>query len=235
MRTDHDDNHSRFERRRNSTATTAQSTASAASQQLAGNYDTFLQMLTTQLQNQDPLNPLDSNSFTQELVQFAGVEQQINTNSNLQTLISLQASEEATQALQMLGDTVTINSGTAPLSNATNTPATWNLSTTSPATGTVTITNSSGAVVYTGTVSLNSGNNTYKWNGQGNNGTICPDGNYTISVSATSANGQKVTVTPQVQGVVSSINVSQNPPVVTINGQTYPISDIVSISSTPAS
>jgi len=215
-----------------STTTTGQSTASAASQQLAGNYDTFLEMLTTQLQNQDPLNPLDSNAFTQELVQFAGVEQQINTNSNLQTLIALQASEEATQALQMLGDTATINSGTAPLSNATNTPATWNLSTTAPATGTVTITNSSGAVVYTGTVSLNAGNNSYMWNGQGNNGTICPDGNYTISVSATSASGQSVTVTPQVQGVISSINVSQNPPVVTINGQTYPITDIVSISST---
>jgi flagellar basal-body rod modification protein FlgD len=65
----------------------AQAAGSSASQQLAGNFDTFLQLLTTQLQNQNPLDPLDTNQFTEQLVEFASVEQQINENTNLQTLI----------------------------------------------------------------------------------------------------------------------------------------------------
>jgi flagellar basal-body rod modification protein FlgD len=214
----------------NSTAATAQAAGTVGSQQLAGNFDTFLTLLTTQLQNQNPLDPLDTNQFTQQLVEFASVEQQVNMNTNLRTLIALQASAEATAALQMLGDTVTINSRTAALSNATNTPATWNFSSPSPATGTVTITDSSGQVAYTGTVSLSAGNNSYSWNGQGNNGVTWPDGNYTVSITATGANGQPVTVTTQVQGVVSAIDVSQNPPTVTVNGASYPINEIQSIS-----
>jgi len=197
---------------------------------IAGNFTTFLSLLTTQLKNQNPLSPLDTNQFTQQLVEFASVEQQVNMNSNLQTLIALQASQEATAALQMLGDTVTINSSTAALSNATKTPATWNFSAPSPATGTLTITNSSGQVAYSGTVSLSAGNNSYTWNGQGNNGVTWPDGNYTMSINATGANGQPVTITTQVQGVVSAINVSQNPPTVTVDGQSYPINQIQSIS-----
>src|SRR5208282_1889249 len=101
---------------------------SSASQQLAGNFNTFLQLLTTQLQNQNPLDPLDTNQFTQQLVEFASVEQQINTNTNLQSLINLQQTSEATSALQLVGSTVTISGNAATLSNATNSPATWNLS-----------------------------------------------------------------------------------------------------------
>ena len=85
----------------NSTASTAQAAGAAGSQQLAGNFNTFLQLLTTQLQNQDPLSPLDTNQFTQQLVEFASVEQQVNMNTNMQTLISLQQTTEATSALQL--------------------------------------------------------------------------------------------------------------------------------------
>jgi flagellar basal-body rod modification protein FlgD len=215
----------------NSTAAAAQAAGTAGSQEIAGNFDTFLQLLTTQLQNQDPLDPLDTSQFTQQLVEFASVEQQVNMNTNLQTLISLQQTSEATSALQLLGANVTISSSTAALSNATGTPATWNFSVPSPATGTVTITSSSGQTAYTGTVSLNAGNQSYAWNGQGTNGVTWPDGNYTLSINATGANGQPVTVSTQVQGVVSSVNVSQNPPQVTVAGQSYPISAIQSINN----
>lgn len=215
----------------NSAATAAQAAGTAGSQQIAGNFDTFLQLLTTQLQNQDPLDPLDTSQFTQQLVEFASVEQQVDMNTNLQTLISLQQTTEATSALQFLGANVTISGNTAALSNATGTPASWNLSVPSPATGTVTITNSTGQIVYTGQVSLNAGNQTYTWSGQGNNGVTWPDGNYTLSVSATGANGQPVTVSTQVQGVVTAINVNTNPPTVTVGGQSYPISAIQSINN----
>ena len=79
-----------------STSSTAQAAGANASQQLAGNFNTFLQLLTTQLQNQNPLDPLDTNQFTQQLVEFASVEQQIDMNTNLQSLITMQQTTKAT-------------------------------------------------------------------------------------------------------------------------------------------
>jgi flagellar basal-body rod modification protein FlgD len=203
----------------------------AGSQEIAGNFDTFLQLLTTQLQNQDPLSPLDTNQFTEQLVEFASVEQQINENSNLQTLISLQQTSEATQAMQFLGSSVTISSNAAALSNATGQKATWSVNSPSPATAAVTISSSTGQVAYTGTTSLSSGTQSFAWNGQGNNGVTWPDGNYTLSITATGANGSPVTVTTQVQGTVSAVNVGQNPPTIMVGGQSYPISSIQSITN----
>jgi len=214
-----------------SNTSTAQAAGDVGSQQLAGNFNTFLTLLTTQLQNQDPLSPLDTNQFTQQLVEFASVEQQVNMNTNLQTLISMQQSSESLQALQLVGANVTINSNTATLSNATSSPATWGFSSPSPATGAVTITSSTGQVAFTGTTSLSAGDQSYTWNGHGNNGVTWPDGNYTLSINATGANGQAVTVSTQVQGTISSVNVSQNPPQVTVGGQSYPLSAIQSINS----
>ena len=73
---------------------------------IAGNFNTFLQLLTTQLKNQNPLDPLDTNQFTQQLVQFAQVEQQMNMNTQLTTLVSLQQAAQTTQALSFVGTTV---------------------------------------------------------------------------------------------------------------------------------
>ena len=214
----------------NAGAQTAHAAATAGSQQLAGNFDTFLQLLTTQLQNQNPLDPLDTNQFTQQLVEFASVEQQVNMNTNLQTLISLQQTSQATSAMQLIGSTAAVKSNTAVLSNATGSPATWSFSVPSPATGQLSITNSSGQTVFGGTVTLSPGNQTFTWSGQGTNGITWPDGNYTMSINATGANGQPVTIATEVKGTISGIDLSQNPPQVLIGGQDYPISAIQSIS-----
>src|SRR3984885_1029151 len=115
-----------------STASTAPTAGVAGSSTLAGNFNTFLQLLTTQLQNQDPLSPLDTTQFTQQLVEFASVEQQVNMNTNLQTLISMQQTSEATSALQLVGNTVTVSGNAAALSNATNTPASWSINASAP-------------------------------------------------------------------------------------------------------
>jgi flagellar basal-body rod modification protein FlgD len=191
--------------------------------------------LTTQLQNQDPLDPMDTDSFTQELVEFASVEQQVNMNTNMQTLISMQQTTEATSALQLVGSTVTIGGSNAALSNATNTPATWSLTTSTPATANVTITSAAGTTAYTGTVALNAGTQAYTWNGVGNNGQTWPDGTYTIAINATGANGQAVTVSTQTQGTVSGVNLSTNPPTLTVNGQSVQISQVTSISNSGVS
>jgi flagellar basal-body rod modification protein FlgD len=198
-----------------STASNSSSTSSSSSsamQSIAGNFDTFLQLLTTQLQNQDPLDPLDTDSFTQELVEFASVEQQVDMNTNLQTMISMQQTSEATSALQLVGSTVTVSGSSAALS-----------------TGHITITSSVGTTAYTGTVALNSGTQSYSWNGVGNNGQTWPDGTYTIAISATGASGQSVSVSTQMQGTVSGVNLSSNPPTLTVNGQNVQISQVTSI------
>ena len=213
------------------TSSTSAATAAGTSgaQALAGNYNTFLTLLTTQLQNQDPLSPLDTNQFTQQLVEFSSVEKQINMNSNLQTLISLQQTSEATSAMQFLGSSVTVSGTTATL--AANSPATWSLNSPSPATANITITSSTGQTAYSGTTTLNAGSQSYSWNGQGANGITWPAGQYTMAISATGANGQAVTVATQVQGTVSGVDLSQNPPQLTVGGQSYPISAIQSINS----
>jgi flagellar basal-body rod modification protein FlgD len=215
----------------NSSASTAQAVGAAGSQQIAGNFNEFLQLLTTQLQNQDPLDPLDTNQFTQQLVEFASVQQQVDMNTNMQTLISLQQTTAATQALQLVGSNVTLNGNSANLSNATGNPAAWTLNASAPGTAAITITNSSGQTAFTGTTTLNAGNQSYSWNGQGNNGVKWPDGSYTIAITGTGASGQAITVTSQVQGTVSAVNMSQTPPTLTVNGQSYPISSIQSVGS----
>jgi len=215
----------------NPAAATTQAAGTAGAQQIAGNFNEFLQLLTTQLQNQDPLDPLDTNQFTQQLVEFASVQQQVDMNSNMQTLISLQQTTAATQALQLVGSNVTLNGNSANLSNATGSPASWNLQASAGGTAAITITNSAGQTAFTGTTTLNAGTQTYTWNGQGNNGITWPDGSYTIAVTGTGASGQSITVTSQVSGTVSAVNMSSTPPTLTVNGQNYPISSIQSVGS----
>jgi flagellar basal-body rod modification protein FlgD len=206
---------------------TGSSSSSTGLDALAGNFQTFLTLLTTQLQNQDPTNPLDTNQFTQQLVEFAQVEQQLKSNSQLATLVSLQQTAQSTQALNFVGETVTVNSNTAQLANNS---ATWSLSAPAPASATVNISNSTGQLVYTGTQTLQTGSNTFTWNGQGNNGTQWPAGTYTMSVTAQSASGQSVAVSTQSTGVVNSVDLTQNPPVLSVNGQNYTINQVQGVS-----
>src|ERR1700750_1729543 len=97
---------------------------STAGSTLAGNFQTFLTLLTTQLQNQNPLDPLDTNQFTQQLVEFASVEQQLRTNDSLSTLVSLQQATQATQALGFVGKNAVVKGSTAALANS---QASWEL------------------------------------------------------------------------------------------------------------
>jgi len=208
-------------------SSTAGQTNALASQQIAGNFQTFLQLLTTQLQNQNPLDPLDTNQFTQQLVEFAGVEQQLNTNQSLQTLVSLQQTAQSTQALQFVGKTAVVKCNTNTL---TNSQATWDLNIPSNSTVTLSIANSAGQTVFTGTYSVNAGNNQpFTWNGKGSDGTQWPDGQYTLTATATDASGNSVGVNTEVQGVVSSVDLTQSPPLLSINGQIYTISLVKAI------
>jgi flagellar basal-body rod modification protein FlgD len=210
----------------NSAAATAAAASAANNTEIASNFTTFLQLLTTQLQNQDPLSPMDTNQFTQQLVEFAGVEQQMQTNSTLTTLVSLQQSAQTTQALSLVGATVVVNGTTSQLANG---QASWSLNSTQPATATITITAPSGQTTFTATGTVNSGSQTFNWNGVGNDGTTWPPGNYTLTATEVNASGATTPITTQVEGQVAAVDLTQTPPVLTIGGQTYTINDIQQI------
>jgi len=218
-------------------ATTTTPTSSASStvsnsdqiklnNQIAGNFTTFLTLLTTQLQNQNPLDPLDTNQFTQQLVQFASVEQQINMNTQLQTLVSLQQTAQNSQALGFVGKTVTVNGSTAPLTNG---QAQWTFNPPSPATATFTVTDSTGQTVLTKTGTVQPGAQSFNWNGLDSSGRQWADGNYTLTITAVGANRQSVAIPTTVTGMVSSVDLTQSPPLLSIGGQTYTLNQILSV------
>jgi flagellar basal-body rod modification protein FlgD len=208
------------------------SLGSTTDKSIAGNFQTFLTLLTTQLQNQNPLDPLDTNQFTQQLVQFAGVEQQLKTNDSLSTLVTMQQTAQATQALEFVGKTAIVAGGTTTMSSS---KATWELNVPSASTITINIANSAGQTVYTGNFSANAGDNQpFTWNGQGNDGTQYPDGTYTMTATAADSTGNSVGVTTLVGGTVSAVDLTQSPPLLSINGQSYTISQVKAIGA-PAS
>jgi len=191
--------------------------------EIASNFTTFLQLLTTQLKNQNPLDPLDTNQFTQQLVEFAQVEQQMKSNDQLSSLVSLEKSAQATTALAYVGATVVVDGSTAQLTNGT---ANWSLNVTKPSTATITIKDSTGQNVYTGTVAVNPGTQNFAWNGRGNDGRLWPDGAYTLTATAVDANQQSVAISTEVQAVVDSVDLTQDTPQLSINGQNYTLDKI---------
>jgi flagellar basal-body rod modification protein FlgD len=210
-----------------SSANSAAAANALANTQIAGNFQSFLQLLTTQLQNQNPLSPLDTNQFTQQLVEFAGVQQQINTNDSLATLVSLQQTAQSTQALGFVGKTAVVNGNTATM---TNSEAVWQLDVPTASTVNISIANSSGQTVYSNNFPASAGKNqTFAWNGLGTDGTQFPDGNYTLTATAKDSANNTVAISTQVEGVVSSVDLTQSPPLLSIGGQTFTVNQVQSI------
>lgn len=208
-----------------STPVTSSSTSSngTSAATLANNFTTFLTLLTTQLKNQNPLDPLDTNQFTAQLVQFSQVEQQMKMNDQMATLVAMEKTAANTTALAYVGATVVVDGSTAQLSNGS---ATWTFNATKPATATVTIRDSSGQTAYSGSFSINAGAQEFTWDGKGTNGTQWPDGAYTMTVTAVDANNQSTAISTEVQAVVDSVDLTQDPPLLSINGNEYTMDKI---------
>jgi flagellar basal-body rod modification protein FlgD len=194
---------------------------------LAQNFNTFLTLLTTQLQNQDPLSPMDTNQFTQQLVSFSQVEQQINTNSNLQQLIQLQGAGESIAALPLVGQNIEYNSATAPLSNG-HANFVYDLPSASTSTA-LTVVDSNGRVVYTQPGETDAGSHAFSWNGKTNAGVQLPDGNYTLKIQAADANGSAVTPSIASIGSVQAVGVENGTATFTVNGMSVPMSELVTV------
>ena len=198
-------------------SSSSNSTSSTTSTGLADNFQTFLTLLTTQLQNQNPLDPLDTNQFTQQLVQFAGVEQQLKSNEQLKSLVEIEKSAQATQALVYVGNTVAVDGSKAQFDKS----ATWNFKSDKDTSATITITNSTGQTAYTGNFTLKQGGSSFVWDGKGNDGVQWPAGTYTLTATGKDSTGNTVAISTEVQGVVDSVDLTSSPPLLSIGGQSY--------------
>ena len=208
------------------TATTTSSSTSAQGQ-LDTNYQTFLTLLTTQLQNQDPLSPMDSSQFTNQLVLFSQVEQQIQTNSNLSTLISASNTNTTQQALGYIGLDVTATGDSFKYDGTDSVKLGYTLPSQS-ATTTIGVFNSAGVEVYSTPGQTAAGSFNTAFAGQDNEGNALPAGTYTVQVSATDSTGAPLTVATTVPGQVTGVSTSNGTTYLTVNDQQVPLSSVTS-------
>jgi flagellar basal-body rod modification protein FlgD len=195
---------------------------------LSNNFSDFLTLLMTQLQNQDPSSPMDSNTFTTELVQFSSVEQQINTNSDLTQLIQLTQASQIIQSASMIGKPVTVTSSQLSLQNST---AAVNFSTTAAEPVGIAVYNSTGSQVQTATLDSNAGANTWKWDGKNASGATMPDGPYTVTVTAIGTSGSAANVPFTVTGTTTSVINNAGTVQIQLGGLTLPFSAVDSVGS----
>lgn len=195
------------------TTTTTQTDAASSRTRLSDNYDTFLTLLTSQLQNQDPLAPMDSTQFTQQLVQFSQVEQQIRTNEQLQGLVGQYQAASAGAALSYLGKDAIIEANQTYLAGG---QANWAYNLEGSAnTLNIQVKDRTGRVIYeTTTQPRTAGEHLFTWNGVKSDGTTAPDGVYTISVNAQNADGAAIASTTTVRERIMGVDFSGTTPVV---------------------
>ncbi len=198
---------------------------------LADNYQTFLSLLTTQLKNQDPLSPLDTNQFTQQLTQMTGVEQQLLSNQLLQQLVSNNQAG-MTAGVALIGKQVTADTADTTLQGG-QANWTYNLGADAAST-TLQVVNSSGNVVWQGpaTDSSTAGDHSFSWNGQDQSGVQLPDGGtYTLKIAATNAAGAGVNATAFVNGLASAVEQDGDVTMLTVGGSKVPLSSVVSVTA----
>ncbi|HUO23756.1 MAG TPA: flagellar hook capping FlgD N-terminal domain-containing protein [Caulobacteraceae bacterium] len=217
------------------TATTTGSTAAditSGQSSLNQTYQSFLTLLTTQLQNQDPLSPMDTNTFTQQLVSMNGVQQQLLTNNLLQQMVSQATGAGSVgSAVSLIGKQVTSQSSVQALQNGA---ATWTYTLPSAATNaSVEVLDANGNVVWSGNApSTAAGSTSFTWNGQTSSGSTLTSGNYTLGVAATDSTGAAITPTISIAGVASGVSTSGGVTQVDIGSVPVAYSTITSVTNT---
>src|SRR4051812_7043586 len=172
------------------TAAAAQQQTTTSGVKLAKDLNSFLQLLTSQLKNQDPLSPMDSTQFTNQLTQFAQVEQQININSNLTNLIGLSRQSIVSSAVNYIGKTIEGQSDQVPLQNGAL-KAGYGLNSDAKAV-TLVVRDDTGNIVFSKPGETLKGVHEFDWDGKDSNGVQLKDGTYTLGVTSEDADGKPV-------------------------------------------
>lgn len=209
-------------------ATSSNGTDSTGALNFTQNFNTFLTLLTTQLKNQDPLNPTDTSQFTNQLVSFSEVEQQIKTNSQLTALVTGQNTGQAISALPLVGRTIEYTGDQTVLQSA---KATFSYTLPTTAAGaSLRVQDANGATVFSQSADPSAGHHNFVWNGQTNSGQQLPDGGtFTLQVLASDANGKAIPVTTTATGTVSSVSIVNNVATFDVSGIQVPLNQLVNI------
>ncbi len=211
-----------------SPATTATPTATQKAQgTLTDTFDSFLLLLTTQLQNQDPLDPLSPNEFTAQLVQFTGVEQSIATNTNLEKLLSLIQGNSLTNAVQYIGKLVEVDGSTTKLENG---QAEWSYTHDETVrSSTITVTDEAGAVVFTTPGKTAAGSHGFVWDGRDASGKTLPDAPYSVRVTALDSEGEPTSVATKTFGRVTAVESEAGDILLSVGGSLIPLANVFSV------
>ncbi len=193
------------------------SSKSADASALSGNYEMFLQLLVTQMQNQNPLDPTDATEFTNQLVQYSSVEQQIKMNSTLADMKTMFAVQNAMAFVSYVGKSVTVDASTAEYADGS---ATWNFNASAASdAASISVVDSEGNTVYSTTEKLASGDGKFVWTGETTNGSLAAAGSYTLKITGKTTAGNTVTYKSELSGVVDNVDFSGTTPLLTIDGQ----------------
>jgi flagellar basal-body rod modification protein FlgD len=203
-----------------------QSSTSNSSQQLAGDFSQFLTLLTVQLQHQDPLSPMDTTEFTNQLVAFSGVEQQINSNQKLDSLVALQLGNTMGSSLGYVGLNVNYVSSEFNFDGAK--PVTMKYALDSQAyTNKISVVDEDGNTIYTKDGSVKVGSNDFTWDGSLTNGGKAKPGTYEIKVNAFDQNGKAIQSTTVVSGTVRGVETQNGIINLLVGDRAVPISNVL--------
>jgi flagellar basal-body rod modification protein FlgD len=194
--------------------------------------DAFLQLLVTQLQQQDPLDPQDNEEFVAQLAQFSSLEQLTTANSALESLYLAMSSMNNASMTQLLGKNVRAYGDAFHYGG--NGDVELHYEVPSDFTGTLTVTDDAGRVVHTAELgTLSAGDGSYTWDGSSISGTA-DSGTYTFSISGKDANGDPVEVATMVEGEIDGMSFETGSPEPSIAGVPLSLADIVYVSTADA-
>jgi len=216
-----------------SSAANGSSSSSSITGSINMNKDDFLQLLMAQLQNQDPLSPEDPKDFVSQLAQFSSLEQQINSNSNLENLSkaiqSLQQSQSMAQGVSLLGKTVQGNGNTLSVAGGKALDATFQLRQ-AAAQVAVGILDSNGNQVATLNLGAQAaGTGAFSWDGKDSKGKQVADGTYSYQVAAQDKAGNAIQADNSSTGTVQQVYQDSQGVWVTVNGQKMLLNNIISV------
>lgn len=192
--------------------------------------DAFLRLLTTQMQYQDPLEPMSNEEFVSQLAQFSSLEQLQGIQGDLESLYMVGVSENNASMVGLLGQTVVAQSdafhfdGSGPIDLRFDAAG-------AAETASITVSDSEGRVVFSsGSIgSLAEGEGSYSWDGKGTDNSTLAEGDYTFTVTATSTNGDTVEVTELLRGTITEMDYSSGSPAPSVDGIDIAIGDILRV------
>ncbi|MBS1256678.1 MAG: Basal-body rod modification protein FlgD [Deltaproteobacteria bacterium] len=189
----------------------------------------FLNLLMTQMANQDPLNPLDSEGMMQQLASMGTVEQLQNLNSQTSKLMAIQQHIAKATAGSLLDKDVEVGAREIPLNNGETIPVSYKLDGSADRVMLL-VQDSTGEMIRE--INLESraqGVHQFSWDGRDNDGDLMPDGNYSYNVFARTDGGEEIGVTMTKSGQVSMVRFDGSEPLLKINGEWVSAKEMVGL------